>query len=542
MTPRRLGAGIAGAAALIAVITAVSRVIGFGRYLAQSATVGQTCVGTAYATANQVPNVLYEVVAGGALAAAVVPLLAGPLSRGVEGRAEVDRIASALLTWVVVVLVPVAVVLALAARPVVDWLLDERSCPGQLALAVRLLLVFVPQVVLYGIGVVLVGVLQAHRRFLWPAAMPLVSSLVVVAAYGLFGATADSQQDDPLALPRDAEAWLAWGTTAGVVVMTLPLLVPVARAGIRLRPTLRFPAGVARRAGVLAGAGVVTLLAQQVAVVAVLRLTGSHGPVGAINVVQYTQAVYLLPYAVLAVPLATAAFPQLAERAATGDVAGFAGTAARTTRAVLLVALLGAAVLVAAAAPVEAFFGSIDASGEAPGMRAALVVIAPGLIGFALVAHLGRALNALERGRLAAATTSTGWLVVALATVLAVRAVDRSDTVVAVSAGSTAGMTVAGVLLVLALRSVAGPASTAGLARTLLGTGASAVVGALAGSWVAHAMLAVLGAGPAGAAGAGVGAAAVTVAVLALGVVLTDSSTARSLRGVLTGRAERGAG
>jgi len=73
MTRRRVGQGLAGAAVLIAVVTAVSRVVGFGRVLVFSKTVGDTCLGDVYNTANLLPNVAFEIVAGGALAS----LLAG---------------------------------------------------------------------------------------------------------------------------------------------------------------------------------------------------------------------------------------------------------------------------------------------------------------------------------------------------------------------------------------------------------------------------------------------------------------------------------
>jgi putative peptidoglycan lipid II flippase len=59
---------------------------------------------------------------------------------------------------------------------------------------------------------------------------------------------------------------LAGGTTLGVVVLSLPLVVPALRTGARLRPTLSFPEGRARRAGSLAGAGVLALVAQQASV------------------------------------------------------------------------------------------------------------------------------------------------------------------------------------------------------------------------------------------------------------------------------------
>jgi putative peptidoglycan lipid II flippase len=64
------------AALLIAGVTVVARVIGFVRYLVLARTVGTTCLGDVYATANAVPNIVYELVVGGALVALVVPLVA----------------------------------------------------------------------------------------------------------------------------------------------------------------------------------------------------------------------------------------------------------------------------------------------------------------------------------------------------------------------------------------------------------------------------------------------------------------------------------
>ncbi len=96
------------------------------------------------------------------------------------------RIASALLTWTVLLLVPVSAALALAAHPIVSALLSGApGCPrGPLAgVGARMLIVFAPQVLLYGLAVVLYGILQSHRRFGAPALAPLLSSLVVIGAY-----------------------------------------------------------------------------------------------------------------------------------------------------------------------------------------------------------------------------------------------------------------------------------------------------------------------------------------------------------------------
>ncbi len=478
-----VGRGLLASAALIAAVTAVARVIGFGRWLAFSHSVGADCVGSAYSAANVLPNVLYEVVAGGALASAVVPLLAGPLSRG--ARDEVSRVVSALIGWVLVVLVPLSLLLAVLSGPLSKHLVGE-TCPGQQALAARMIAVFAPQVALYGIGVVLTGTLTAHRRFFWPAFAPLLSSVVVVGAYLAYGSLTSSDQK-AADLSGSAEAWLTWGTTAGVAVMTLPLLVPAWKVGVRIRPTLVFPPGVARRGLALAAAGISVLLAQQVSVLVALALARSDQ--GAYNVFQYAQAVYLLPYAVLAVPLATSAFPRLAERAHAGDDSGFASIAASSTRLVVLVSLFGTAVLAGAAVPVGEFFGSLDRAkgGEAlDSMGTALTVMAPGLIGFALIAHIGRALYARERGRAAAVATALGWVAVIIGSIVGARA---ADVVTGLAWGNTIGMSVAGVLLVLALRRVAGVEAVAGLGRLLLLAGVSALVAAVAGRQAAYLLL-----------------------------------------------------
>ena len=97
---------VAGGAALIAAVTVLSRSIGFLRTLAFSHTVGTQALADAYNTANQMPNTVFDIVAGGALASVAVPLLAGPLAR--DRRHEAEHIVSALLTWAVVVLLPLS--------------------------------------------------------------------------------------------------------------------------------------------------------------------------------------------------------------------------------------------------------------------------------------------------------------------------------------------------------------------------------------------------------------------------------------------------
>ncbi|MFL6100401.1 MAG: murein biosynthesis integral membrane protein MurJ [Actinomycetales bacterium] len=547
MSARRT-AGLVGAAGLIAAVTVLARVVGLGRWLAFSHSVGATCTGTAYSTANQLPNVLYEVVAGGALSAAVVPLLARPMADG--DRDQVDRTASALLTWAFILLVPVALLLAVVAGPLVTALEPDGDCSrnGLHALAVRMLLVFAPQVVLYGIGVVLTGVLQAQRRFAWAAAAPLLSSVVVIGSYLWFGAIAGDGRDDLSRLSRSAELVLSVGTTLGVAALSLPLVLPVRRAGVRLRATFAFPPGVAQRARRLAAAGVATLGAQQLAVVVTLWLANRRGGPAALNVYQYVQAVYVLPYAVLAVPLATSAFPRLAEHAGGVDDASYASTLARSTRLVVLAALAGTALLVATAPAVGAFFSAIDAgrSGSGAGtgaaalagMATALTAFAPGLWGFALIAHLGRALYADGRSRWAAGATAAGWLVAAVGSVVVVLGlVDAAGdqprrTLLGLGLASTAGMTVAGALLIWGVVRTRGGAGLSGLLRAQVVALVGAVLALAAGRVVTDAVVSP-GVGPSLA--AGLLGAAVAAVVLVVVVAAADRGDARALLARIAG-------
>ena len=221
MSPRQAVQGVAGAAALIAVLTVLARLAGFGRTLVFTNTVGAGSTGDTYLAANNVPNIVFEVVAGGALASLVVPMLAGGIATG--DREQVRRTASALLGWSLLVLTPLAVLLAVCAEPVARLLLGSQD-PVQVDLAARFLLVFAPQVVLYGIGIVLTGVLQAHRRFAAPALAPLLSSVVVAGAYLAFAAIGGSRTAEGLSTP--AELVLSVGTTLGVAALSLSLLLP----------------------------------------------------------------------------------------------------------------------------------------------------------------------------------------------------------------------------------------------------------------------------------------------------------------------------
>ncbi len=491
------GRGIAAAAGLIAVVTLAARLVGFARWLEFSRSVGATCVGTVYQATNSVPNVLFEVAAGGALAAVAVPLIAGAIGRGRP--ADADRIGSALLTWTVTLLLPATVLLLLLAEPIGRWLVDERACPGGGDLAAYLLRLFAPQVVLYGIGIVLGGVLQAHRRFLAAALAPLLSSLVVIVSYAAYGNLAGAARSIE-EVPAAATFALAGGTTIGVVMLSLPLVVPLWRSGVRLRPTLHFPEGAAARVRSLAAAGILALIAQQYAVLATIIVT-NRSRIGVLNVHAYVQTVYLLPYAVLAVPLAISTFPALATmdglstvthrgqaaRDRDGDAAR--PVLARSLRAIVILGAGGAGALAAVARPLGEFFASLDAARTSSAGREvldampdAVLAFAPGLPALCVAALLTRALYVRGRPLLAGSAVAAGWLIAGSVPLALVQpGTLPATTLTVLGLASSVGMTIAALDLVAATARSWGTEALTGLRRSTLVAVGAALVAAAAG-------------------------------------------------------------
>lgn len=479
MNERRVASGLIGAAGLIAVMTMLARLAGFGRIVVFADAVRAGGIGGIYQSVNALPNVVFEVAAGGVLAAVAVPLIGRHLGAGDRERA--DGLASALLSWCLVLLVPLGLFVLAAAAPLADLFVPDGD-PRTLEVATRMLRIFAIQVPLYGVGIVLTGVLHAHRRFLAAALAPLLSSLVVLATYLWYGRLTGGATD-PHVVSDGAIDVLAWGTTAGVVVLSLPLLAPAMRAGWRWRPGLHLHPHDRRRIAALAGGGLLALVAQQLSVLATIWLANHRGGEGTFPVYQYLQAVYLLPYAVLAVPIATSVFPALAQGVGAGRQD--AHLLSRALRGIVMVTSLAVAALMAAAPAIGAFFGLLDARRGAQGasplaleaLPAALSAYAPGLVGFAAAALLTRALYVHGSPTSAGVAVGAGWLVAALVP-LAVVAPGAGPAVTLHTLGlaSALGMTVSAIALGVLVRRTWGDAALEGMGR---GVGASVVALAL---------------------------------------------------------------
>ncbi len=477
----RLGEGIARGAAVVAGLTILSRVLGLVRTLVFSQTVGATCLGTAYVTANQVPNLLYELVLGGALTTAMVPVLARSAERASHETSEKQRVSditSALLTWSVIIVVPLVLIIIVAAGPIASLLNPANPnahCvqADMVAVTGNMLRVFAPQAMLYGLSVVLYGLLQSYRRFAAPSIGPGISSLVLIACYLAF---VPLNKGRPLAqLPLTAELVLSAGTTLGIAALVVVAIPSTWRLHLRLRPVLRFPRGVASRAGGLALVGVVELIAVELANVVAVVLANGHGTTGAVVLFNYSSQVFNSISAILAMSIVISAFPVMSAR----EGSALDRTSAGSTRAVLLMSWLGTAVIAAIAVPAAHVLAKQP--DQVPELIDAFVLFAPAIAGIAVIANLSRMMFVIGRLKLAATALAGSWLLVMAADVVLVQLVPPHLVVAALALGTTFGQTVAAIPLVIVTRRVCGKAALQGVSHAALTGLAACAAGAAAG-------------------------------------------------------------
>lgn len=484
----RDGRGIARGAAVIAGLTIVSRIVGLGRTLVFSQTVGATCLGTAYVTASQIPNLVQELVLGGALSSVMVPVLARAAERSAtdpEEKARVSRISSALLTWTVVILAPITIMIIVSAGRIAE-LLDPVNQNAQcvhsavVATTANMLRVFAPQAILYGLTVVLFGLLQAYRRFAGYALAPMISSIVVIGSYLVFEPVG---KGIPLArLSPVAQLVLSVGATLGIASMVAVALLATRRLRLRLRPAFRFPQGIATWVGGLALVGLVEVIASDLANLVVIDLANGRGTTGALVIFNYASQVFNTLNAVLGLSIVLSAFPVLSSR----EGAVFDRTCAGSTRAVLLASWLGSAVIAAVAIPAAHVLASQP--GQVPELVFAFLALAPGLAGFGVMANLARVMLALGRLRMAAAVVAGSWLLTILAQVVLVAFVPSRLVVAALCIGNTAGQTAAAVVTMAITRRIRGAGAVQGMWRASWAGLFGAAVAAMAGVGVCLAL------------------------------------------------------
>jgi putative peptidoglycan lipid II flippase len=334
--------------AVMSIGTTLSRVTGFLRLSVAAWALGDLGVANSYARANTTPNIIYELALGGILTSVFVPVFVEWLHE--HGREEAWDVARRVLTLTLVVLSAIAVLGAILAPQIMRLYYAEAPGAEQgIELGVFFLRWFMPQIVFYGIGAVAGGLLNAHRRFAAPMFAPVLNNLMVIATMIAF-ATLDRGQVTIASLTATQRTILAAGTTAGVAAMTLALWPSLRSVGFRWH--LRFDWGheAVRRLARLAAWVVVYVVANQVAFLIVLVLSGREQPWFIFY--SYAFILFQLPHAIFTVSIFTALLPRMSRSWAAGDVDGLRGSLSRGIRDMSVIVVPAAAGYLALAHPI----------------------------------------------------------------------------------------------------------------------------------------------------------------------------------------------
>ncbi len=346
LQPRTLNSQVARSALLVAALFAIDKVLGVVRDAAIGRAFGTSAALDAYYAAFELPDALFNVVAGLAMATALIPVLSAYTERG--DRRGTWALASVVINWALIIVSGISAVAAIFAPNVI-----RAVAPGfdavRADLATHLMRLVLLQTVISSVSGIVMSTLQAHRHFLLPAIAPLaytvgriVGALFLAPTMGVYG--------------------LAWGGLAGTVGHFLIQVPGLIRYHARWYPRLRHPdlPEVLR----LMGPRVMGLAVTYLNFVLPTFL-GSRLAAGAISSYEYGWRLMQFPETIIGTALGLTVFPTLSQRANAGDREGFRATAAWALRLVLALAIPAAVGLVVLGRPLTAVFlqrGAFDAT------------------------------------------------------------------------------------------------------------------------------------------------------------------------------------
>lgn len=300
-------------AAMMSVLVIISRLTGFVRTWAQAYALGVTVVASCYSLANNLPNMLYELVIGGMLVTAFLPVyLQVKKNLGQKGA---NAYTSNLISLVLVFMGGITVLSIIFAYPVVFTQSFSATSEFDTDLAVYFFRFFAIEVLLYSLSSIFSGVLNAHRDYVWSNAAPIFNNFVVTASFLAYAFLSSTN-------PQVALLLLALGNPLGVAVQVIMQLPSLKKHGIKFswHINLRDPA-----LKDTLGIGIPSLVIMLCSFVTVSVMTSSAlsvTPVGA-SVSYYARLWYTLPYAILVVPITTTMFTELSLDVAHGNFRSF---------------------------------------------------------------------------------------------------------------------------------------------------------------------------------------------------------------------------
>ena len=307
------------ASGIMAIGTILSRITGFFRAILAVAVLGTALLADSYNVANTMPNILYNLLVGGALTAIFVPQLVRSFSDEDGGHGFASRLVTTI-SGILLLLVIVGVIFAPALVRLYAPEFSTQGFEKEFSIAVAFTRYCLPQIFFLGLFTMLGQVANARGSFAPLMWAPIANNLVVIV---VFAGVLVMQQTLTVENITDGQIQLlGWGTTLGIIVQALILIPVVKRSGIRLRPIFGV-AGLGKSFS-LAGWTLVYVLISQlgylitvnVATSAAVRSAQADITTG-VGFTPFTSAYYimLLPYSIVTISIVTALLPHLSKLA-----------------------------------------------------------------------------------------------------------------------------------------------------------------------------------------------------------------------------------
>jgi putative peptidoglycan lipid II flippase len=307
------------ASGIMAIGTILSRITGFFRAILAVAVLGTALLADSYNVANTMPNILYNLLVGGALTAIFVPQLIRSFSDEDGGNGFASRLVTTI-SGILLLLVLIGVIFAPALVRLYAPEFTTSGFEKEFEIAVAFTRYCLPQIFFLGLFTMLGQVANARGSFAPLMWAPIANNLVVIA---IFAGVLIMQQNISVENITDGQIQLlGWGTTLGIVVQALILIPVVRRSGIRLRPIFGV-AGLGKSFS-LAGWTLVYVLISQLGYLITVNVATSAavrsaqaGIATGVGFTPFTSAYYimLLPYSIVTISIVTALLPHLSKLA-----------------------------------------------------------------------------------------------------------------------------------------------------------------------------------------------------------------------------------
>ena len=378
-------------AALMSGLVIVSRITGFFRTWAQAYGMGTTLVASAFTVANNLPNALYELVMGGMLVTAFLPVYVSTKKKA--GRAGACAYASNLLSLVTLLMGALSVISFIFAGQIIWTQAFNASSEFDFDLATYFFRFFAIEIVLYALSSVISSILNAERDYFWSTAAPIANNIVITVAFFLYGMLADTN-------PTAAILVLAISNPLGVLVQVLMQVPSLKRHGVHLTPRIDIHDPLIRET---LSIGIPTLVVTVVSFATTSVQSScalSVNPSGA-SITYYARIWYILPYSVFAIPITTAMFTELSSFVAGGKLKEFVRGLANGSGQILFLLIPFALYLIVFSPCLSSILRGGQMSAEDVDILATYIAwLSISLPGYGLCTYLQKACSSLRKMKL----------------------------------------------------------------------------------------------------------------------------------------------